>query len=532
MGCIVSKGKISQETTLLKPLRIKNNEISCTFIKKIYSFEQTLGKGSYGVVRMGCLKFDPSKKFAIKILDKARIIEKPYMLEREIAILLKLDHPNIINFIEAYQDFKYFYLVMEYCSGGELLDHIVKKRHLKEKETMVIMQKIFSAVNYFHNKKIVHRDLKPENILFTDSSSSAEPKIIDFGLGNYKEGFSNNNTFQTKVGTPLYVAPEVLKENYTTKCDIWALGIIMYLLLSGNHPFVCKTEHELYAKIKKGKVNFDGEEWSTISIFAKKLILKLLEVDPNKRYSAKQALQHPWFTKDLNLVEKDSPHPIGRNVLNMLKNIKKNSSKFKKEVLKVFVNQMNEKEILEIKKAFQVLDSDNTGYLTASQLLQVMKENNVGTSEEEVRKIMKHMKYLEDSQEGRINYHDFLTATLDSKLYINEQKLWNLFKYFDVSNKNEINVENLKDILTRRGRKLPKKEIEKIIEEANSENLKIINFERFCQIMKDDAEYLSDIEDESKKASIAESESPKRFSSKKVSFAETELVTKRNSAQN
>ena len=141
MGCIISPGKIIPHTTISKQHLFKNNEISCTNIRKIYSFEQTLGKGSYAVVRMGCLKFDPSKKFAIKIIDKIRILEKPYLLEREIAILLKLDHPNIINFIEAYQDFKYFYLVMEYCSGGELLDHIVQKKHLKEKETMLIMKR-------------------------------------------------------------------------------------------------------------------------------------------------------------------------------------------------------------------------------------------------------------------------------------------------------------------------------------------------------------------------------------------------------
>ena len=279
----------------------------------------------------------------------------------------------------------------------------------------------------------------------------------------------------------------------------------MYLLLSGNHPFVCNTEHELFMKIRKGKIDFDDLEWSKISIFAKKLILKLLEVDPNKRYSAKQALQHPWFTKDLNVVDKDSPLPIGRNVLNMLKNIKKNSNKFKKEVLNVFVNQMNEKEILEVKKAFHLLDFDNTGYITASQLLQVMKENNVGSSEEEVRNLIKHMKYIEDSQEGRINYHDFITATLDSKLYINEQKLWNLFKYFDVHDNNHITVENLNDILTRRGRNLSKKEIKNIIEEGNSQKTSTINFETFYQIMCFDDELVSDEEEESsKKLSIAE----------------------------
>lgn len=483
-----------------QPLPAQKATPSYTNIRKIYTFEKVLGKGNYGVVRMASLKTDPTSKFAIKIIEKERIKHKLFLLEREVSILLKLDHPNVINFIETYQDFKYYYLVMEYCSGGELLDRIVKNKHLNEAECCQIMKKLFSAVNYIHSQKIAHRDLKPENILFSDESPEAELKIIDFGLSNVfslspseSKLESSSTNFHTKVGTPLYLAPEVLKGAYSVKCDLWSLGVIMYFLLSGKLPFLSNNEASLFQLIKKGLINFDSEEWHKVSTNAKSLILKLLKVNPKQRISAEQALEHAWLTQfktkpslsDTN-IDVGPSQKIDINILNMLNNMK-NPNKLKKEVLKVFINRLSEKEIVNLKKAFQMIDTGNTGTITCGELMEIMRNNGFKQSEEEIQAIVKKINGYEKNDEGLllINYTDFIAATLDSKVFFNQTKLWNLFKYFDPHNNNYITINDLKEVIQRGGRKLPLVELQKMISENETKNGKIF-FEDFCQMMNVD----------------------------------------------
>ena len=525
MGGICFHNK-SIHSSKVQPLSSVKAPPSYTNIRKIYSFEKVLGKGNYGVVRMASLKSDPSSKFAIKIIEKERLKNKFFLLEREVSILLKLDHPNIIAFIETYQDFKYFYLVMEYCSGGELLDRIVKNKHLKEDECCEIMRKLFQAVTYIHNKKIAHRDLKPENILFSDESPDAELKIIDFGLSNTmhlasetKKIDSGTISFHTKVGTPLYLAPEVLKGAYSLKCDIWSLGVIMYFLLSGKLPFLSNNEASLFSKIKKGIISFDTTEWLNVSTNAKSLILKLLKVNPKKRISAQQALEHPWFESfkqkknSIQNTAMDASQKIDINILNILNNMK-NPNKLKKEVLKVFINRLTEKEILNIKTAFQLMDKGSTGSITCVELMEVMRNHGFSQSEEEIHQIIKTINGNEELPEGLllINYTDFIAATLDSKVILNKQKLWNLFKYFDVHNNNFITVDDLKEVIARGGRRLPLAELQKMISENEKSQNGKIDFEDFCSMM--DIDQVHENQDLiSKRNSV--SVSPDRFSSKK-----------------
>eukprot|EP01017_Pseudomicrothorax_dubius_P039474 TRINITY_DN6061_c0_g1_i1.p1 TRINITY_DN6061_c0_g1~~TRINITY_DN6061_c0_g1_i1.p1 ORF type:complete len:191 (-),score=41.86 TRINITY_DN6061_c0_g1_i1:34-606(-) len=174
---------------------------------------------------------------------------------------------------------------MEYCSGGELLQKVIAQGSLTESETVHLMRKIFSAVAYLHEKGICHRDLKPENFLFSDNSIDAEIKIVDFGLSK-KFSDEDNNQMTTVVGTALYVAPEVLKGSYDEKCDEWSLGVVLYVILSGNPPFYAETKREIFKKIESGRYNFEGPEWSRVSSLAKDLIKKLLVVDPKRRLSA------------------------------------------------------------------------------------------------------------------------------------------------------------------------------------------------------------------------------------------------------
>lgn len=197
-----------------------------------------LGKGGFGEVKKVIHKLTNNAR-AMKIIKRDNVDES-FMaaLNSEIKILQMLDHPNIVKLYEVYQDPKNIYMITEYLEGGELFDMILKSRNFNENIAAKIMKQVLSAVAYCHSKKIVHRDLKPENLLLA-SNDSFEIKVIDFGLSRT---FSPDKSMYSKMGTPFYIAPEVLKKKYNEKCDIWSCGVILYILLSGNPPFNGKND--------------------------------------------------------------------------------------------------------------------------------------------------------------------------------------------------------------------------------------------------------------------------------------------------
>ncbi len=193
-----------------------------------------IGVGAFGKVFHSENLVDPSFKVAIKVLNKGRLKGHIDSIKEEVKILSKLDHPNIVRYYETYDDNRFLYLVMEYCSGGELFEKIAKKKNqvFNESEAANIMIKLFRAINHCHSIGVVHRDIKPENIMY---GKDGEVKLIDFGLAKrLHDGVTN---LHTKAGTPHYMAPEVLTGSYNEKCDIWALGVLLYVLVSGYLPF-------------------------------------------------------------------------------------------------------------------------------------------------------------------------------------------------------------------------------------------------------------------------------------------------------
>lgn len=241
--------------------------------KDHYQIGQLLGQGAFGEVRK-CLNRDTKVTRAVKLIKKESMSsEEEQSFKHEISILKKLDHPNILKLYEVFEDEKRYYLVTEMCKGGELFDEIVLKVQFSEKEAATIIQQILQAVSYCHNLGIVHRDLKPENVLI-DKELNNTLKIIDFGTAiKFNRG---KEVLKTTHGTSYYIAPEVLSKSYDERCDVWSIGVMLYILLSGKPPFDGENDEEITEQVKIGEYVMTGGAWQVISNDAKNLIKKML----------------------------------------------------------------------------------------------------------------------------------------------------------------------------------------------------------------------------------------------------------------
>ena len=238
-------------------------------IKEIYKFERILGSGHFGNVYKAYYLKDHTRKYAIKSISRDKLTDRSLdRLHFELSVLKNMDHPNIIKYHATYVDEKYVHIVSELCTGGELFSRLEKQGSFTEKEAAVVIYQCLLAVKYIHSKQVAHRDLKPENIVFV-SKDSLEIKIIDFGLS--KE-FEKEEGLKSVVGTPYYVAPEILTADYDERCDVWSLGVILFILLCGYPPFNGKTSREVIAQIRRGRINFDQPEWRGVSRQAKRLV--------------------------------------------------------------------------------------------------------------------------------------------------------------------------------------------------------------------------------------------------------------------
>jgi len=234
------------------------------------------------------------KEFAIKVIKKSQLKEDQLMvLHDEVEIMNKIQHPNCVRLYEMFETKTKMYVVMELLTGGELFNRIIHKGSCSEKEISKVIQSVASAIQYLHESGIVHRDLKPEHFIYLNSSDDSPIKITDFGLAKFQA--NSNVDMRTACGTPCYVAPEILAgEKYDNACDLWSLGVILYIFLSGSRPFYHENTNMLYKLIRAGDYDFPVS-WKDISDSAKELVRGLLTVDPKKRMTVKEVLAHPWI---------------------------------------------------------------------------------------------------------------------------------------------------------------------------------------------------------------------------------------------
>ncbi|XP_006872311.1 PREDICTED: calcium/calmodulin-dependent protein kinase type II subunit delta-like isoform X9 [Elephantulus edwardii] len=267
---------------------------TCTRFTDEYQLFEELGKGAFSVVRR-CMKIPSGQEYAAKIINTKKLSARDHQkLEREARICRLLKHPNIVRLHDSISEEGFHYLVFDLVTGGELFEDIVAREYYSEADASHCIQQILEAVLHCHQMGVVHRDLKPENLLLASKSKGAAVKLADFGLAIEVQG--DQQAWFGFAGTPGYLSPEVLrKDPYGKPVDMWACGVILYILLVGYPPFWDEDQHRLYQQIKAGAYDFPSPEWDTVTPEAKDLINKMLTINPAKRITASEALKHPWI---------------------------------------------------------------------------------------------------------------------------------------------------------------------------------------------------------------------------------------------
>ncbi len=448
-------------------------DISNHSLREKYECTRQLGKGGYGKV------FEVRNKttgdfFACKKLTKLNIdnLEK---FRREIDILMKLDHPNIIKLYEVFEASNSLYLIMEQCQGGELFDkileHIENNEMYSEKDTAGIMMQVMSAIDYCHNNGICHRDLKPENLLYLKKGNEENNplKIIDFG---FFQNLNNKKKLTSKVSTPYYISPEILAGNYTEKCDIWSAGVILYVLLSGELPFNGTNDVEIYSKIKKFEFKFPPNKWDHISKEAKDLLNHMI-VPENERFTASQVLSHPWF-KIINEI------PLEK--LNFSPKFFKeyiNNKKLKKMVILYIASRLQENEIDDLKKIFMAFYRDNDGQINYEEFKQgLMKLDSKDIHSEEFKS---YFSSIDTDKNGKIDYTEFLASILRKKIFLKEERLYEAFSMMDKEGNGKITKDELMNVLKME----PKndKYISDLMKNADLNGDGVIDYKEFLEFM-------------------------------------------------
>ena len=492
MGCVKSSREITINKTIGETKT--NDEIRQSiglknFIKGTeknfkddYKLISKLGKGSFGkVYEVKNIKTNQTR--AMKSIKKSENKEENDELLNEIEIMIKLEHPNIIKIYDYYYDKNNYYIIMEYVSGGELYDYITKEQNFSERKTKIIMSQLLHALNYLHSNNIVHRDIKPENILIEKTKEKCplenefgiNVKLIDFGTCHL---IQNNDYLTLKVGSPYFIAPEVLRKKYDKKCDIWSAGILMYILLIGYPPFNGSTHKEIFKEIKKGIIDKDTSEWRKISPKAQDLLNKMLEKKCDKRYTAFECLNHPWITEVENYPRRRIDNVIMSTFLKRIYNFTV-KEKFQQAVIAYIVHfLLTNDDIRELENAFMKLDEDRDGKLNYNEIKDGYLKYFGDVNDDKLKQIIHKM---DNNFDGFISYEEFIRCAIEQDRLINDNNLKMAFEQFDLNNDGKLSKDEIKNVLGNTDNIY----IDDFLKQINLNDEGSINFEKFKTIMND-----------------------------------------------
>lgn len=443
-----------------------------TDINADYVISKEIGTGAYGKVFLAEDRRSLSLR-AVKVIQKIRVQDYQTFVN-EIEILKKLDHPNIVNIIETYENERLCFVVLEHCRGGELFDRLVKLNVFSEAQAASIMKQLLSAVMYCHNHGICHRDLKPENCLYVTEDENSELKIIDFGLSAH---IKEEDLLHDLTGTPYYLAPEMMSGNYTKIVDCWSLGVILYMLLSGTPPFNGKDNNEILMSVYNGSFTFRPPGFKNVSDFAKDLICRLLTKDPTHRITAQQAYMHPWIQGCIPTPYPDLPPTLLVSLKNFIQ-----SSTIKKASLMYIASKLTEYDIRNIRKHFKDIDTNGDGVISKCELINVVKSLSPDVTDENLQILVSN---LDINDNGNIDYTEFLTGCLLRKSFSNSGYLESAFKHFDKDESGFITATEVREVLNGEDivHKLSTNDIDLMIAEIDKNRDGCIDYREFIDMM-------------------------------------------------
>lgn len=383
------------------------------------------------------------------------------------------DHPNIVKLRATYEDHEAVHLVMELCEGGELFDRIVARGHYSERAAAGIAKTVAEVVKMCHENGVIHRDLKPENFLFANKKENSALKAIDFGLSVF---FKPGQRFSEIVGSPYYMAPEVLKRNYGPEIDIWSAGVILYILLCGVPPFWAETEQGVALAILRGVIDFKREPWPQISENAKSLVKQMLEPDPKKRLTSQQVLEHPWIQN-----EKKAPNvPLGDIVRTRLKQFS-GMNRFKKKALRVIAEHLSIEEVEVIRDMFTLMDSDCDGKVTFDELKAGLRKVGSQLAEPEIKLLMD---VADVDGNGVLEYGEFVAVTIHLQKMENDEHFRRAFMFFDKDGSGYIELDELEQVLADESGQVDIDVLNEIMREVDTDKDGQISYDEFVAMMK------------------------------------------------
>jgi len=360
----------------------------------------------------------------------------------EVSILAKLDHPNIMKIFELYEDAKKFYVVCELIKGGELFDFITKSESMSEVFAANIMKQVLSAVNYLHKQGIVHRDLKPENVMLEQVPNSVEElnlKLIDFGTS---VAVPESGRLREAIGTMYYMAPEVLDRRYDSKCDIWSLGVILFIIIAGYPPFGGDTDDEIVAHIMANNPAYDTPEWWAASPEVRTFVRRMLISDPRQRPTAEECLNDPWILKFCQPRVDEIARAVAVSELRSFRG----DVKLKQAVSTFITTQLLSKEETQRwRDIFNSIDVNGDGHLSREEMIVgLAKSMSQEEAEAEVEKIMQQ---VDTDQSGTVDYTEFVNASASMGKQFSIGVLEKAFLMIDEDGSGKIGTDELKNLL-------------------------------------------------------------------------------------